>query len=147
MELTNKAAYIKGLIDGMKIDDSTDQGRVLKAMAELLSEMAGDLEAVSEEVSETVELVDILDRDLSDVEAVLFGDEEDADFYDDEDYDDEDFEEVTTYECECPSCGDRIRLDESILADGSIDCPNCGEKLEFDFSEVEEPLEDDDSDN
>ena len=36
MELSNKAAYIKGLMEGMKIDETTDQGKVLKAMAELM---------------------------------------------------------------------------------------------------------------
>ena len=28
MELTNKAAYLKGLMEGLKIDESTDQGKV-----------------------------------------------------------------------------------------------------------------------
>ena len=32
MELTNKAAYIKGLMEGMKIDETTDQGKVLKGL-------------------------------------------------------------------------------------------------------------------
>ena len=75
MELSNKVAYLKGLIDGLKIDDSTNEGRVLLAMAEILDEMALTIEDVSDEVDEVVELVDILDEDLGNVEDDLYGDD------------------------------------------------------------------------
>ena len=29
MELSNKVAYLKGLMDGLKIDDSTPEGKIL----------------------------------------------------------------------------------------------------------------------
>lgn len=133
MELSNKVAYLKGLIDGLKIDDSTNEGRVLLAMAEILDEMALTIEDVSDEVDEVVELVDILDEDLGNVEDDLYGD--------DCDDDDCDFEDEEEYECVCPTCGDTICLGESMIEEGSIDCPNCGETLEFDFSEIGEDEE------
>lgn len=139
MELSNKVAYLKGLMDGLKIDDSTNEGKVLLAMADILDEMALTIEDVADEVDEVVELVDILDEDLGDIEEELYSDDsccgDDCDCCDDDDYDYVDEEE---YECVCPSCGDTICLGESIVAEGSIDCPNCGEKLEFDFSELED---------
>ena len=35
--MKEKAAYLKGLIDGLGIDESTKEGKVIKAMSELLS--------------------------------------------------------------------------------------------------------------
>ena len=127
MELTNKAAYLRGLMDGLDIDENSKEGKVFKAMADLLKEMAETIEDLAVEVDETVELVDTLDQDLGDVEEIVYD-------LDDDDDEDDDFEDCE-YECVCPTCGDTIMLDESIVEEGSIDCPNCGEKLEFDFDE------------
>ena len=38
MELTNKASYLLGLMDGLGIDENTKEGKVLKAMSDLLKE-------------------------------------------------------------------------------------------------------------
>ncbi len=145
MELSNKVAYLKGLMEGLKIDDSTNEGKVLLAMADILDEMALTVEDIADEVDEVVELVDILDEDLGDVENDLYCGDECCDDdcccdCDDEDYEcDDDME----YECVCPTCGDTIYLGESVVADGSIDCPNCGETLEFDFSAIDSEDADD----
>ena len=34
--MKEKAAYLKGLIDGLGIDENTKEGKVIKAMSELL---------------------------------------------------------------------------------------------------------------
>lgn len=133
MELSNKVAYLKGLMEGLAIDESTNEGKILKAVVEVLDEMADSIEDMAVEVDEAVELLDNIDQDLGQLE---------EDFYDlDDDDDDEDDFDGVQYECVCPSCGDTILLDESIIADGSIDCPNCGEKLEFDFDSEEDDEE------
>ena len=132
MELSNKVAYLKGLMEGLKIDDSTNEGKIIMLMSDILEEMAEAIEDIAEEVDQTVDLVDALDEDLGELEEDYYeldedeNDECDCDFCDDD-------EEM--YECICPSCGDRIMIGENIIADGSMDCPNCGEKLEFDFDE------------
>lgn len=131
MELSNKVAYIKGLMEGLAIDESTNEGKILKAMADVLADMAETIEDLSVEVDEAVELIDAIDEDLGQVEEDLYGDDEDDD-EDDDEADESDFDEVQ-YECVCPTCGDTIYLDEGVVEQGSIDCPNCGEKLEFDF--------------
>ena len=103
MELSNKAAYIKGLMEGMKIDETTDQGKVLKAMAELMEEMAKAIEDVTVLADETVDVVDSLSDDLSDLEDdfydEFYGDDDDEDY----DYDPDD---DTLYECVCPMNSD-----------------------------------------
>ena len=142
MELSKKVAYLKGIMEGLKIDDSTNEGKILTIMADILDEMSATVEDIAEEVDETVELVDTLDEDLGEIEELIYGDDDDDDDCDcdddcccDDEYDDD---EDAMYECVCPNCGDTIMLDENIIADGSIDCPNCGESLEFDFSEIED---------
>ena len=136
MELTKKVAYLKGLMDGLKIDDSTNEGKILKLMSEVLEEMADTIEDIASEVDQTVDLVDAIDEDLGMLEEDFY----DLDDDEDEDDDDCDFcdDDEEMYECICPSCGDKIMLGENIIADGSIDCPNCGEKLEFDFDDDED---------
>ena len=48
MELSKKVAYLKGLMEGLKIDDSTNEGKILTIMADILDEMsAPETEAVS----------------------------------------------------------------------------------------------------
>lgn len=134
MELSKKVAYLKGLMEGLKIDDSTNEGKILTIMADILDEMSATVEDIAEEVDETVELVDTLDEDLGEIEDLIYGDDDDDDCCCDDDDDDDD----AMYECVCPNCGDTIMLGENIIADGSIECPNCGESLEFDFSEIED---------
>ena len=135
MELSKKVAYLKGLMEGLKIDDSTNEGKILTIMADILDEMSATVEDIAEEVDETVELVDTLDEDLGEIEDLIYGDDDDDDCCCNDDDDDDD---DAMYECVCPNCGDTIMLGENIIADGSVDCPNCGESLEFDFSEIED---------
>ena len=33
MELNKKAAYLQGLVDGLGVDESTKEGKIIKAMA------------------------------------------------------------------------------------------------------------------
>ena len=44
MELNKKAAYLQGLVDGLGIDDTTKEGKIIKAMSALLGEMAEVIE-------------------------------------------------------------------------------------------------------
>ena len=41
MELNKKAAYLQGLVDGLGIDDTTKEGKIIKAMSALLAEHSG----------------------------------------------------------------------------------------------------------
>lgn len=145
MELSKKVAYIKGLMDGLKIDDSTNEGKILRLMSDVLEEMAASVEDVASEVNDTVDLLDAVDEDLGNLENDYYGiddDDDDEDFDDDdedeEEDDSEDFDADEMYECECPNCGETISLDASIIAAGSVNCPNCGETLEFDGAAEED---------
>ena len=134
MKLTEKMSYLQGLIDGLDIDSSTKEGKALLQMTEVMNEMVMYVEDLQSQVDELTELCDILDEDLGSVEEDFYdfddcecGDDCDCDCDCDCCDDDEELYEVT-----CPTCGDTILLDESIIEEGSMNCPNCNELLEFD---------------
>ena len=132
MTITEKVAYLKGLAEGMKMDSSTNEGKLLLAIIDTLDDVALTVSDLEDTVAELSAQVDEIDDDLGSVEEDLYGDEDDECCCDDE-------LEDTLYEVECPSCGDIICLDEEMLDECEIDCPNCGEKLEFDFEDGDEP--------
>ena len=137
MDLTEKIAYIKGLAEGLALDETKPEVKVLNAIIDLLDDIAYDVQDMEELYDELSEQVDEIDQDLADVESELY-DEDD----DEEDYDDFDDEENPFYEVTCGSCGEKINVSEDVLLEGEINCPNCGELLEFDFSDLFEEDED-----
>ncbi len=138
--ITQKAAYLKGLFDGLEIDQSTKEGKLMSAMVAIVEEMAETIAELEDVFDELDEAVDEIDEDLSDLEEDYYGADDyddDDDYFDDDD--DENFldEDTELFDVTCPSCKDTIYLDSSMLSEGSMDCPNCSELLEFDLQEDE----------
>ena len=161
--LSEKAAYLKGLSEGLEIKSDSKEGKRISAILAVLGEMAGEIEDIAlmqdemqsqlddvdEALSDLEDEVDAISDDLSDIEDIFDEleemDDEDEDF-DPEDYlsfdedDDEMWEEE--YSFECPKCGDMVYVDVSLLDDGEekIVCPSCKEPivLEFDCDEEDE---------
>ena len=144
MTTIEKVAYLKGLFEGMEIDESTKEGKLLKAVVEVLGELAEDHADLEDYVAELTEQVDAVDEDLSSLEDVAYeelddecdGDCEGCDGCDDWDDD--------LYDVTCPSCKESFEVDEETLLDGGVDCPNCGEHLEFDIEDDEDEDETED---
>ena len=152
MTISEKSAYLKGLMDGLKLSTETDEGKMIAAIVDLLGDLTRkvtDIEdttiAISDELDEIEEDLDAIEDFIMDYE-----DDEDYDDYDDEDdFDDEEYEEgfdfgdedSTIYEVVCPACNEIINFDEETLEKGSIICPDCGETLEFSLDEDEEDEE------
>ena len=131
MEILEKAAYMKGLAEGLGLDTKSKEGKLLTVMIDILDDIALELQDIREDQSEMEECLDAVSDDLSDVETYLY--EMDGE-YDDEDEDEDDGDEdEEVYETTCPNCEEEIFFDETILEDGCVECPNCGEKLEFDL--------------
>ena len=140
MTINEKAAYIKGLAEGVELDATTKEGKLIAALIDIVGEMADAIAEIDEDIDTLYDYAEELDEDLGGVEEIVYDCDCDCDCDCDEDeYDcdgnccecdeecelaDEDF-----FEVECPSCG------EIICFDGSIDpedlaCPACGEKFE-----------------
>ena len=139
MNLSDKMSYLKGLVDGMELDLTTKEGKVLGQLLDVLQETVLYVTDLQDQVDELTELCESLDEDLGDVEDAVFGDEEDdedeADEFedDDDDYDDDDDD---MYEAVCPNCQNTIVLSDSVLDEGTMHCPCCNELLEFDYSDL-----------
>lgn len=140
MSMMESIAYLKGLAEGLEIDETSKEGKLLLAIVNVLDEMAESISDIEDVCEEFDELIDIIDEDLGDLENDFYG------LSDEEDDDDEDLDCDDLYEVTCPNCEDVIYLDEDMLLEGDIDCPNCGQKLEFDLDACDCGCEDDDCD-
>ena len=136
MDITEKVAYLKGLAEGMKLDKEKDEGKLIAAIIDVLEDIGLEIQDLWDDQAELSDGLDVVSDDLSDVEDMVFGDEDDYD-------EDEDDESEDCYATTCPTCEETIYFDESILEDGEVICPNCGEKLEFDLDDVEDEEDDD----
>ena len=145
MTISEKAAYLKGLMDGLELDTDKAEGKMIAAMVDLFGDMAKRMKDIEETTIAISDELDEIEEDLDAIEDFIMDEEDEEDWEDEEDEDwedeDEDFdfgdEDGTIYEVECPVCGEIINFDEDTLDAGSIPCPNCGENLEFDVEDEE----------
>ena len=158
MELSKKAAYLQGLVDGLGVDESTKEGKIIKAMSALLAEMAEALEGMDEDLSRAYDQINDLSDELEDLEADLYEDEDDDEDEGDEDEDDEDDDDDEEdaddandddiasepfYEVACPNCGETVYVSEDDLDAGEANCAHCGVTFEVALEgDEEEPDED-----
>ena len=148
MTISEKSAYLKGLMDGLSLNTETDEGKMISAIVDLLGDMAKRITDIEETTIAISDELDEIEEDLDAIEDFIMDeddydeDEDEDDSWDGWDEDDEegfDFgdEDSTIYEVEC-ACGEIINFDEETLENGSIICPNCGETLEFSFEDDED---------
>ena len=130
MTISEKVAYLKGLTDGLKLNEEADEVKVIKSIIDVLEDMALTISDLEDDFTELCEQVDEIDEDLDELENDYWEEggrcccDDDGDFCCDDDF----------YEVTCPKCNEEICLDGDMLDDGEISCPSCGEKLEFDFT-------------
>ena len=133
MNLVEKAAYLKGLAEGLGMDAQSKEGRLWAALNDLLADMAHEIEDLREADDRLDDALDELAGELSYLEE-LSCDLEKLDDEDDGDNEEDDAEyDGVVYDATCPVCGEEISFDEETLESGSIRCPKCGELLEFDL--------------
>ena len=151
MTISEKAAYLKGLMDGLNLDTEKAEGKMIAAIVDLMGDVTRRLADVEETTIAISDELDEIEEDLDAIEDYILDEDEDddEDWDDDDDYDfdeeDEDMEEgfdfgdpdTTIYEVEC-ACGCIINFDEETLEEGSIECPECGETLEFSLEDDED---------
>ena len=152
MTLSEKSAYLKGLMDGLKLNTESDEGKMISAIVDLLGDLTRKVTDIEETTIAISDELDEIEEDLDAIEDYIL-DEEDEDWdedYEDEDdewdedeEDDEDWEECDGdctscdgcncedeeyYEIVCPSCGETVCFDGELDPENLI-CPACGEKF------------------
>jgi formylmethanofuran dehydrogenase subunit E len=130
MSLTEKAAYLRGLADGMKLGEKdTDESKLLLAIVDVLNDVAANVESNNDSITTLADEVDELDDVVTSLEENLYDEDDDLDDLDD--MDEEDMEDVE-YELDCPECGEPVVLDEETISSGEVICPHCHKKLSID---------------
>ncbi len=137
MRITESAAYLKGLVDGLELDTATKEGKIITKMIDVLEEMAIRINDIEDENDELYAYIEEMGADIVALEDDFYG-EDDAEYDDLDDLlDDEEVEDEDYYEVECPSCGEKI----CFAADVDIEklaCPACGELIgEIEFVDEE----------
>ena len=115
MNLTERAAYLKGLADGVELDANTKEGKMISALIELVSDMADEIAEMDERIDTAFAYCEELDEDLGDVEEILLDEDCDCDDCDGD-----------CDECDC-CCEDEDFFE--------VECPACGEETKSNFSE------------
>ena len=144
-DLTDRVAFLRGLAEGMQLDESKPESKLMLKMLEVMDEMAKDNDDLHKALDELNEYMESIDEDLSDMEEDIYGDmsDEDEEEEEDDDEDEEDDEDEKTVEYACPYCGEVMVFDvERFDFDEDYLCPNCHKPL---FPEDAE--EDEDSDD
>ena len=149
MTISEKAAYLKGLMEGLKLDTEEAEGKMIASIVDLLVDMSKRITDIEETTIAISDELDEIEEDLDAIEDFIMDeDDEYEDFedefddeFDDDDFEDEGFEfgdeESTIYEVKC-ACGNIIDFDEETLEEGSIRCDQCGELLEFSLEDDED---------
>ena len=149
MTISEKSAYLKGLMDGLKLNTESDEGKMIAAIVDMLGDLARKVTDIEDTTIAISDELDEIEEDLDAIEDFIMDEDDDEDWDDeeeDEEWDeDEDYEEgfdfgdedSTIYEVVC-ACGTVINFDEETLEQGSIICENCGETLEFSLEDEDE---------
>ncbi len=135
MTIAEKVSYIKGLAEGMKLDESTNEGKVINAIIDVLGDIALNIEEIDSDLADVSDVVTDLEESVYELEDEIYGDDDcdcDCDCVDDCCCDED------MYEITCPACNNSITVDFEVIGEGGIACPNCGENLEFDLSALDD---------
>ncbi|MBR7142703.1 MAG: hypothetical protein IKD06_04105 [Clostridia bacterium] len=120
MTLSEKVAYLKGLLSAYagELDPKTE--KVFNAIADVLEDTALTVSDLEDKTAELEDYLEEVDEDLADVE----------DFLDDEDEDEDDDWDEDCCCVSCPECGEEFVMLPEMFEDDKIICPACNKPLD-----------------
>ncbi len=113
-DLTEQVSYLQGLTEGLNINDSGPQSRIISGMLEVLNEITINMRDMRNHIFELNEYVDSIDDDLCEILEGLGGTTT----------------RKNTVEVECSNCKERLYFDACVLeGEDTIEivCPRCNE--------------------
>lgn len=110
--LPERIAYLRGLAEGLGIPGDTKEGKVLKAIIDVMDEMVEEMRANQQAQKEFMEHMS---------EAL--------------ELDDEEFEDIQYFDVTCNQCGEVFSVDEDMLQRDTIQCPSCGQEIDIQVEE------------
>lgn len=112
MEIKERIAYIRGLLEGAEFYGRDDRGRAIwENLLGVCSQLADSVSTLEEEQADLGAYLEAVDADLADLEEVT---------------------DVPEYVVvDCPHCGEEVCFEEEFLYDdhAQVACPECGEEI------------------
>ena len=148
MTIVERAAYLKGLTEGLGVEPDSRDGKLWGALTDLLSDMAHEIEDLQSGSLDFADTLDEMCEDLSYLEEMVDAyqvpdhswDDEDEFFDEDDDEEDPDKVYDLRFDEAEETGGDESDEDEETEIDGVLydaTCPSCGEEITFDEETLE----------
>ena len=132
MTLTEKVAYLKGLAEGLALDESKPEIKVINAMMDILDDLALTVADLEDGMDLITEQLDAVDEDLDELEGFVYEELDDDDCCCDDCYDDDD----EFYDVECPTCGEVIGIDADTLDEEALNAPTAASFLNLNVTAI-----------
>ena len=148
MTIVEKAAYLKGLTEGLGVEPDSRDGKLWGALNDLLADMAHEIEDLQSSHLDLADAMDEMCEDLTMLEEMVDAYDVPDDSWDDEDefFDEDDEDPDNIYDLdfskdeELDDVDEDEEEDEEIEVDGVLydaTCPSCGEEITFDEETLE----------
>ena len=129
--MDKNASYLNGLLDGIALDESKPETKIIKALVEVIGNLEEEIDALCEDADTLNDYIEEIDEDLGNLEEIVYDiddcdcccDDDDCDCCDCSDDEDGEF-----YCAMCPNCGEKIYFDESCDPEEVV-CPSCQSPL------------------
>lgn len=120
-DLNSRVAYLKGLAEGLGLDEEKRESKLFRAIIDVLAEMAEAIGRLRDDYDDLTDYAEAIDQDLNDLEDDFYDDGEPEEYYDDR-------EDDEMFSVECPECHEIVYIDDDMLDDDDVVeilCPNC----------------------
>jgi transcription initiation factor IIE alpha subunit len=146
MEVNERASYLKGLAEGLELDNTKPEHKIISALIDAVDEISEELQQIRSYLVDLSEDIEMLDQEMEliwdETEDLLSDESEDKGCGHDCCCGDDEYEHL---ELDCPACCEPVAISEDMFSDGHFACPHCGEALEIDLGE-ETPFDFEDED-
>jgi len=116
-DLKERLAYLKGLVEGLDLDDNSKEGKLFLQIINLMDGMTTSIENLEADNEELYDYMEAVDQDLTELENDYYEALED----DEEEYD--------GFSIECPDCQEIVYIDDNTIGDEEMEmevlCPRC----------------------
>ena len=69
--ISEKVSYLRGLMEGMKLDQETNEGKLFAAIIDALDEISDEIEELNEDANDMMDMLDDISDQLSELDVAL----------------------------------------------------------------------------
>ena len=142
MTIVEKAAYLKGLVEGLGVEPDSRDGKLWGALTDLLSDMAHEIEDLQSGSLDFADTLDEMCDDLTYLEEMVDAHnmpdtpwQDEDEFFEEEEEDPDKIYDLNFGGADGEEAPEETDEDEELEIDGILydaTCPSCGEVITFD---------------